>query len=317
MVKQNKPKPELMIGGQAVIEGVLMRTPKEYAVAVRQPNGRIVVKKEKYISSTKTNKFLGLPFARGIIVLFETLVLGYKALSFSANKSMEEPEKDKKAGKEKVKDAKVGKSKEKQEIGPLELGITLAISIIFALALFKFLPLLIATLFKDKIGGSNLLFNLIDGISKFIIFILYLVIISSMKDVRRVFEYHGAEHKTVYCYEAGKKLTPKNVIKESKAHPRCGTTFILVVLLLSIIFYLFIPFNMNFWLKLFIRVLFLPLIAGISYEWIRLMGKHTHSRMSRFFSAPGLLVQKLTTREPDEKQIEVAIASLKAVTGSK
>jgi uncharacterized protein YqhQ len=300
-----------MIGGQAVIDGVLMRTPKEYAVAVRQPDGKIVVKKEKYVSATKANKFLGLPFVRGIIILFETLILGYKALSFSANKSMEEPEK-KKGRAIKGKD---GQGMKKQEIGALELGITLALSIIFALALFKFLPLFIATLLKDKIGGSNLLFNLIDGVAKFTIFILYLVIISSMKDVRRVFEYHGAEHKVVYCYEAHKKLTVENVIKESKAHPRCGTTFMLVVLLLSIIFYLFIPFNMNFWLKLLIRVLFLPIIAGISYEWIKLAGKHSHSRISKILSAPGLWVQKLTTREPDKGQIEVAIASLKAVTG--
>lgn len=302
-----KKKPELMIGGQAVIEGVLMRTPEEYAVAVRQPNGKIVVKKEKYVSITKKNKFLGFPFIRGVVVLLETLILGYKALAFSANKSFEETETEKSST----------KKKKPQEIGALELGITIALSIIFALVLFKFLPLLIATLLKNNLGGNNLLFNLIDGIAKLTILILYLLIISQMKEVKRVFEYHGAEHKTVYCYESSKQLKPKNVLKESKAHPRCGTTFILVVLILSIIFYLFIPFNTSFWLKLLIRILFLPLIAGIAYEWIKLTGKYSQSKIIKVLAVPGLLVQKLTTREPDEKQIEVAIASLKAVIKGK
>ncbi len=309
--KKAKPKnPELAIGGQAVIEGVLMRTNEKYAVAVRMPNGRIIVKKEKYVSRTKKNKFLGLPLIRGVIMLWETLILGYKALTFSANQSLADDSQDKKQ--EKNTRGKAKEKDKKEELGTPELVITLIISILFALALFKFLPLLIATFFKNKVGGSNLLFNIIDGVAKFAILILYLVAISMMKDVKRLFQYHGAEHKTVHCYEENKKLTVENVKKDSKAHARCGTTFILVVLFLSIIFYLFIPFNTNFWLKLLIRILFLPIIAGISYEWIKFSGKHTNNFFAKILIGPGLLVQNLTTREPDDKQIEVAIKALQA-----
>jgi uncharacterized protein YqhQ len=304
MAKKNKP--ELAIGGQAVIEGVLMRTNEWYAVAVRQPSGRIIVKKEKYVSRTKKNKFLGLPFMRGIIMLWETMALGYRALTFSANESLKE---EKKPGeKRKAKDRK-----SKDELGTPEFVITLVFAIAFSLLLFKFLPLFIANLFKNYIGGSNLLFNLIDGLSKLAILIIYLLLLSMMKDVRRLFQYHGAEHKSVHCYEDKRALTVENVKKDSKAHPRCGTTFLLVVILLSILFYLFIPFGMNFWLKFLIRVLFLPLIAGIAYEWIKLVGKHPDAWYTKVLSAPGLWVQGLTTREPDDQQIEVAIKSLKAV----
>jgi uncharacterized protein YqhQ len=304
---QKNAKPELAIGGQAVIEGVLMRTNDKYAIAVRQPSGRIIVKKENYVSRTKKSKFLGLPLIRGVIMLGETLILGYKALTYSANQSLEDDKQDKKNK------GRANKDKQKQELGTPELVVTLIISIIFALGLFKFLPLLIATFFKNKVGGSNILFNIIDGAAKFAILVLYLVAISMMKDVKRLFQYHGAEHKSVHCYEENKKLTVENVKKESKAHARCGTTFILVVLFLSIIFYLFIPFNTNFWLKLLIRILFLPIIAGISYEWIKFSGKHTDNFFAKILIGPGLLVQNLTTREPDDKQIEVAIKSLKAV----
>ena len=308
-VNKDFQKPELMIGGQAVIEGVLMRTKQRYAVAVRKPDGSIVIKKARYISKTQQNKFLGLPFIRGIIILVETMILGYKALTFSAAQQVERLEEKERASK---KSGGVQK-KDSGVLGTFELIITFVFSIVFALLLFKFVPLLIASLLKERLGGSNLLFNLVDGLAKFIILVLYILAISLMKDVRRVFEYHGAEHKTVYCYEANKSLTLRNVRKESKAHPRCGTTFILVVILLSILFYLLIPFNMNFWLKLLIRVLFLPVIAGLAYEWIKISSKHPHRIYSRVLAAPGLLIQRLTTREPDNKQIEVAIRALKNV----
>jgi uncharacterized protein YqhQ len=309
MAKKKKEfkKPELAIGGQAVIEGVLMRTNEKYAIAVRQPSGKIIVKKEKYISRTKKNKFLGLPFVRGIIMLWETLMLGYKALTFSANESLREQTKPGDKG-------KAGKNKKSKEaLGTAELVITLIISILFALLLFKFLPLFIANLFKSYIGGSNILFNLIDGIAKLTIFIIYILLLSLMKDVQRLFQYHGAEHKVVHCYEHNHNLTVENVKKDSKAHARCGTTFILVVLLLSILFYLLIPFGVNFWLKLLIRILLLPVIAGIAYEWIKLVDKHPDQWYTKILSAPGLWVQGLTTKEPDDKQIEVAIKALKAV----
>lgn len=304
---QKNSKPELAIGGQAVIEGVLMRTNEKYAIAVRQPNGRIIVKKEKYLSSTKKSKVLGLPLIRGVIMLWETLLLGYKALTFSANQALVAEDDDNK------KNGRPKNNKEKNELGTPELAITLVISILLALGLFKLLPLLIATFFKNNVGGSNILFNIIDGIAKFAILILYLVVISRMKDVQRLFQYHGAEHKSVHCYENNMKLTVENVKKDPKAHARCGTTFILVVLFLSIIFYLLIPFETGFWLKLLIRILFLPIIAGISYEWIKFSGKHTDNFFAKILIGPGLLVQNLTTREPDDKQIEVAIKALKAV----
>ncbi|MBW2991404.1 DUF1385 domain-containing protein [Candidatus Woesearchaeota archaeon] len=307
--RSKQKKPELMIGGQAVIEGVLMRTGDKYAVAVRKPDGKIILKKEKYISRTKKNKILGLPFIRGIIVLVETMVLGYRALTFAANQQMEEISK-----KEKTKEkTKKKKQRKKQELGTLELVVTFVISILFALLLFKFIPLGIATLLKNKLAGSNILFNLIDGLTKFAILILYILAISLIKDVKILFQYHGAEHKTVYCYEHNKKLTLKNVKNYSTAHPRCGTTFLLLVILLSILFYLLIPLETNFWLKLLIRILFLPIIAGIAYEWIKLTGKHPDKPLTKILAAPGLLVQKLTTREPDDTQIEVAIKALKGV----
>lgn len=318
--KKAKPKkPELMVGGQAVIEGVLMRTGDDYAVAVRKPDGSISVKKEKYVSITKKNKFLGLPFIRGIIVLGETMNLGYKALTYSANQALEEEirddsnDKGKKSADIKPSKKANGSKQKKDALGTTELVITLVISIIFALALFKFLPLLIATLVKNKLGGSNLLFNIVDGVAKLLILILYILAISMMKDVKRLFQYHGAEHKVVHCYEENKKLTVENVKQDSKAHARCGTTFILVVLFLSILFYLFIPFSVNFWLKLLIRIAFLPIITGIAYEWIKITGKHTDEWWAKILIAPGLLVQSLTTREPDDQQIEVAIKSLKAI----
>jgi len=291
-----KTKPELAIGGQAVIEGVLMRTTDKYAVAVRQPNGRIIVKKEKYVSATKKHKLLGWPFVRGIIILGETLALGYKALSYSANQQLEEE-----------------MSKKEKKHFKLYEAISMVIGIGLAILLFKLIPVGVATLFKNMIATSNLAFNLIDGGVKLLILILYLLLISLMKDVKRLFQYHGAEHKTVHCYEANKKLSVEKVQKYSTAHPRCGTTFLLIVIFLSIVFYLFIPLEISFWLKFLIRLPIILPVAAIAYEWIKLTGKHPHSIISKVLSAPGLLVQRLTTREPDDKQIEVAIKALKAV----
>jgi uncharacterized protein YqhQ len=293
-MRNKKGKTELMIGGQAIIEGVMMRSKTHYSIAVREPNGKISVKKEKFLSITEKNKFFGLPIVRGIIALYETLILGTKALNYSANKA-------------------IGESDEKQEIKTPELIITFIISIALALALFKFLPLLAANFLNNSLKGGNLLFNIIDGITKIAILIGYLALIGLVKDVKILFQYHGAEHKAVACYEAGLELTPENAKKHSACHPRCGTSFILIVLFLSIIFYLTIPMNLNLWAKLGIRILFLPIIAGIAYEWIKFSGKHQKNIISRIIIKPGLLIQKLTTRKPTKKQLEVAIKALKAV----
>ncbi|MBN2142766.1 DUF1385 domain-containing protein [Candidatus Woesearchaeota archaeon] len=294
--KENKDKhPELMIGGQAVIEGVMMRTKDRYAVAVRNQKGKIIVKKDKFHSVTANSKLWGLPFIRGMIMLFETLILGVKSLNFSASIDFEN---------------KIPSKKD------LEKGLifTMIVSFVFAIALFKFLPLLVATFATRITGDNNILFNLVDGLTKLAILIAYLLAISLMPDVKRLFQYHGAEHKSVACYEAHKKLTVANVKHHKKEHPRCGTSFIIFVIVLSILFYIFIPMNTGFLGKLGLRVLLLPAIAGISYELIRLAGKYDNM-ITKTLVFPGLLVQRLTTKEPDGKQIEVAIESLKATIG--
>jgi uncharacterized protein YqhQ len=296
--KGNKKKKELMIGGQAVIEGVMMRTREHYAVAVRKEDGSIITNRQVYGSKTAGNKFLGLPFVRGVVVLYETMILGIKALNYSAHAALIS-EKKKHATKNEFKEAGLD----------WEIIITLAISVVFALALFKLLPLLAASLYKRVFGGGNLAFNIIDGVAKFAILIGYLTLISLLPDVKRIFQYHGAEHMAVACYEKKKRLTIKNVMGCAKEHPRCGTSFIIYVLVLSIIFYMLIPLNTGFWEKFGVRILFLPIVAGASYELIRLAGRYNNP-IIRALTLPGILVQKITTRAPDEKQVEVAIKSL-------
>ncbi|MBU0472410.1 MAG: DUF1385 domain-containing protein [Nanoarchaeota archaeon] len=279
-----------LIGGQAVIEGVLMRAPNHYSVAVRQPNNKISVKTEKHVSYTKRNKFFGLPFVRGIVVLVETVVIGSRALTYSANEALEDEE----------------------ELSNKELGLTLIISIVVALLIFKFLPLLLASFFKNKLGLNNFMFNIVDGVIKFSIFIGYLWVISLMDDVQRMFEYHGAEHMAVHCYEAKKKLTVKNARKYKTVHPRCGTEFLLLVLVVSILFYMFIPIGTTFLEKFIIRIFLLPVIAGVSYELLKVSGSHYDLLFFKIMAAPGLLLQKITTKKPSDDQIEVAIKSLEA-----
>ncbi|MFH1770302.1 MAG: DUF1385 domain-containing protein [archaeon] len=282
---------KIVMGGQAVIEGVLMRAPNNYAVAVRKPDGKISVKTTEHIPLTKRNKILGLPFLRGVIILFETVVLGSKALTYSANESVGEKE---------------------EQLSKKELAFTLVISVIFALLIFKFLPLLLTNIFSKNAGLNNFWFNVIDGSIKIVIFLIYLLAISLMKDVQRMFEYHGAEHMTVHCYEAKKKLTVENVRTYKTMHPRCGTEFLLLVLFISIVFYMFIPSGTNFWMKYLVRILLLPVIAGVSYEVLRISGKYYENWFFRMIAAPGMMLQKITTKKPDDKQIAVAIKSLNA-----
>ncbi len=282
----------MTIGGQAVVEGVMMKSPRHLATAVRKPNGTIKVKhrKEQFLTQ---RTFLGkVPFVRGMIVLFETMIKGMRELNWSANEAIDE---------------------EEEKLNAWELGLMMALSIALALALFKFLPLLLASWITKDVG-NNWTFNLLDGGIKFSFFLLYLLAISRMKDVKRLFQYHGAEHKSVNCYEARRALTPRNAKKFTKRQARCGTTFVVYVIVLSILVYLFIPFGATFWEKYVLRIALLPVIAGIAYEWTRFAGKYyCKSAFLRFISAPGMAVQALTTREPDLKQLEVAIAALKRV----
>ncbi|MBW2997561.1 DUF1385 domain-containing protein, partial [Candidatus Woesearchaeota archaeon] len=235
------------VGGQAVIEGVLMKNESKIAIAVRKPNKKISLKKMRYPSIAKKVKFLGWPFCRGIVNLIEMLVLGIKALNYSANESMGE------------KDEKITKT---------EFAVTTIIAMSVAVGLFILLPLYLTKITRTE----GILFNLIDGVIRVVIFVLYILVISLMKDVKRLFEYHGAEHKTVNCYEAGKKITLKNVKKYTTSHRRCGTTFLLIVLVISILIFSLIVTD-SFWIKFAGRILLLPVIAGISYELLKLGAK--------------------------------------------
>lgn len=278
------------IGGQAVIEGILMRDKENYSIAVRKPNGKIKIKKYKI---KQPNRFWKLPFFRGIYALFETLVIGIKSLNYSANEQEE---------------------KKEEKLKTWHLVLTLILSIVFALIIFKLIPLTIAQLFSklNNTLKNNIIFNLIEGFFKVLIFILYVYIIGLFKDVKTLFRYHGAEHKTVNCYEANKELTINNIKKYSTLHVRCGTSFIMIVILISIFVYSFIP-NISFLWKYFYRILLLPVIAGISYEILKLEGKYKENKFSKLISKPGLFIQKLTTAEPDEKQIEIAAKALRGV----
>jgi len=307
MNEKNKPPKmpvstrKFQVGGQAVIEGVMMRSPKSFTVAIRKSNGQIMIKKEPYIALTERFKFLKIPIIRGAVVLIESLYLGIKALSFSAEEAMEEENPE-----TKTLDAK----KEKKEETFVTLWLILSLLMGFALALFIFfyLPLILVELTGVK-GGF--LFNLIDGLIRITFFLIYIWAISLWKSMRRVFEYHGAEHKSIFAFEAGEDLTPENIKKYSTHHPGCGTSFLLIVMVVSILVFMFLgrPHTIS---ERLTRLLFVPLIAGISYEVVRLSRKRKSSKIVKILTAPGLWLQKITTKEPDEKQLKVAIAALKS-----
>lgn len=275
------------IGGQAVIEGVMMRNKDKTAVATIK-NNRIKTKKLRFNSVTKKHKWLKWPFFRGVVGLIEMLVLGIKALIYSANEAEDEPE---------------------EKLGSKEIFFTMLLAILFTIGIFIVLPYFLTGLIsKDK----GMLFNLIDGILRIVIFLIYIIIISSMKDIRRVFQYHGAEHKAVNCYEHKKKLTVENCGRFTTVHRRCGTTFLIIVLVVSILVFSMIVSDKWHW-RIGLRVLLIPVITGISYELLKLGAKHENNMALKLLTYPGLLLQKLTTREPTKKQIKVAIKALKAV----
>lgn len=282
------------IGGQAVIEGVMMRAPNKFVIAVRQPDGTIAVKRDDI--KLDSNKFLKKPIIRGLIGLYDALVLGIKALNFSAEKAMpDEFEKNGKASK-------------------LETFFSMFLGIALGILLFLYLPLQLTELSKKIfpiVEYSFLVFNLVDGVLRIIFFVLYLLIISQMKDIKRVFSYHGAEHKCIYAYESGKELTIENARSMSRFHPRCGTSFLLIVLIVSIFVFSLIPKDSHFLIKFGSRIFFMPLIAGISYEMLKLSGKYANNIIVKILIAPGLWLQKITTREPDDSMLEVAMISIK------
>ncbi|MFC1566272.1 DUF1385 domain-containing protein [bacterium] len=295
---------KLNIGGQAVIEGVMMRSPKYYSIALRKKDGTIITKLEPFKSITQKKKFLDKAFIRGIIALFETIVLGVKTLSFSADEYMKDYEEDEK---KEVKPKKEGKIN-------WELTLTIITSFAFGIALFVALPLFLANIIKGFWQQSShyIVYNAIDGIMRLLVFLIYVVAISFLKDIQRVFQYHGAEHKSVFAYENGLELNVENVKKYGTLHPRCGTNFMLVVIVLSIFVISVFKFD-TFLHKFLVRLVVLPLVASLSYEVIRFLGKHHHKKWAKILLWPGLFLQKLTTKEPDNEQIEVAINALNAV----
>jgi uncharacterized protein YqhQ len=281
------------IGGQAVLEGVMMRGVSIWAVACRTPEGRITVTSEPIVSWAKRSRILRLPVIRGVVALAESLKIGFRALAISANAQLADEE------------------EEPQEIGGFAWGLTIFLSLVLAIGLFFVIPVGATSLIKDWLG-SAVLFWLVEGLLRTAIFIGYIAAISRLPDLRRVFQYHGAEHKTISTFEAGDELTPASAKRYSRLHPRCGTSFLLIVMVLAI--FVFAPIGLPAWYWLLAsRILGIPLIAGLSYEVIKWAGKHRNKRWVRVVMWPGLMLQNLTTREPDESQLEIAIRALKEV----
>lgn len=298
------PKHITTIGGQALIEGLLMRGPRDVAIALRKPNNEIELKKIKLNTLAMRYKFFRLPLIRGVVGLIESLAFGIKALMYSAE--FFETEEEKEAAKEGFL-YRIFKDKAED----VEIGLTLIISLLLSIGLFIILPTAATNIFKNIIH-EPLILNLVEGLIRIVIFLLYVVIVSKMDEVGRIFEYHGAEHKTIHCYEHGNELTVENVKKYPILHPRCGTSFLFMVMIVSIFVLSFFgwPDPIK---RMLIRIVMLPLIAGISYEINRLIGKSS-SPIAYFISYPGLFVQKIATvKEPDDSQIEVAIKALEAV----
>lgn len=299
-------------GGQAVIEGVLMRSPGFVAVAVRRQNGEIVIDRRPYTSITEKIKFLGLPFIRGVVGIGEMMVIGFRALNFSANIFAEVEG----IGAQVQEKNQLAQATQKETWSEkVFFGASIIIALAFSLFLFKFVPLAITTFIGSQfpfIQEHNSLFNLIDGILKMSIFIGYIALLLRLKDMRRVFEYHGAEHKAVFTYEKKLPLTPENARVQSRFHPRCGTSFIMLVVLISIISYTFLPRAEGFLQNFLLRVAWLPVIGGISYEFLKLSAKNMENRFVQVFVTPGLWLQKLTTQEPDDAQLEVALRALES-----
>lgn len=292
------------IGGQAVIEGVMMKNMDRYAVSVRKPNGKIETKVEECVSFAEKHPLFQLPIFRGMVNFLESMVIGMKTLNYSAS-FYEDEEEQTESRTEQFLEKILGEKAEK-----IIMGIVLVFSLAISIGLFMILPY-IASEALGKLIQNEYAVLLMEGIIRIAIFLGYIVLISQMEDIKRVFMYHGAEHKTINCLEAGVELTPENVDNFSRLHKRCGTSFIFIVMIISMVFFFFIRVD-TIWLRIVLRLLFLPLVAGVSYEFIRLAGSSDHP-LVQIFSKPGLALQRLTTKEPDHSMIEVAIASVEGV----
>ena len=314
------------IGGQAVMEGVMMRGPKKIATAVRKPDGEIIID-EQELGKVRKGKFVKLPIIRGCVNFIDSMIIGVKALMFSAqfydvdedgNPTPQEPSKF---------EAWLEKKLDSDKATNIVIYISVVLSLLLSIAIFMWLPATLTGLLRNIIPSDGVL-TTIEGTLRILIFILYLFFVSRMNDIKRVFMYHGAEHKSIFCYEKGLELTVDNVREQSRLHPRCGTSFLLIVMIISIIIYRFIPWDQDTLtslpiigkvaefsdelVRIVLRLLLLPLVAGISYEIIKFAGRHDNV-FTRAISKPGMWFQKITTNEPDDAQIEVAIAAIKAV----
>jgi len=283
---RGKEEPSLAFGGQAVIEGVMIRSKKHMVTCVRQPNDEILTNVEEIKSVSESHKVLRLPFLRGIVALFETLYIGLKGIYFSANASLEEEEK----------------------LNPKEIALTVALALVLAICLFSLLPFFL-TIF---LGLEGVIFNATEGVIRLGILLLYLASVSSVGEFKRIFQYHGAEHTAINAYEAGVELNVSNVKEFSRFHPRCGTSFIFIVALISILIFSFMP-DLGYYMRLAYRILLIPVIAAVSYEALKLSDRYKKSIIMKVLIAPGLGLQYLTTRKPDEKMIEVALEAVKKV----
>lgn len=285
---------DMLIGGQAVIEGVMMRSLTGYSVAVRQPNGNVAIKQDKLASITTKYPFLKFPVLRGSVVLIQSLILGIRALNYSAAVSSENTEGE-------------------QEMSSAAVAGSMLFALLMGVGLFILAPLGLTNLIRRFLmpAMSNFEYNAIDGVIRAVFFFVYIVSISFMDDIRRVFQYHGAEHKTVYTFEANEDLTVENARKKSTLHPRCGTSFLMFVLVISIMVFSLVPSTVPFAVKFAARLVLLPLIAGIAYEIIRFSARHLANPVCRVMTRPGMWLQKITTKEPDDSQLEVAITALK------
>lgn len=315
------------IGGQAVMEGVMMRGPKKVATAVRKPDGEIIID-EQNLGKVRTGRFVKLPIIRGCVNFIDSMIIGVKSLMFSAQFfDVDEDGEPVKQEPSKF-EAWLEKKLDSEKAMNVVIYISVIFSLILSVGMFILFPAFLTGLVKEVINSQTLL-TLIEGIIRILIFVVYLFIVSQMKDIKRVFMYHGAEHKSIFCYENGLELTVENVRKQSRLHPRCGTSFLLIVMIISILIYSVIPWDKDKfamipfigqylsvlpWVvtRLFFRLLLLPVVAGISYEIIKFAGRHDNV-LTRAISKPGMWFQLITTNEPDDSQIEVAIASLKAV----
>ncbi|MFO7897363.1 MAG: DUF1385 domain-containing protein [Candidatus Cloacimonadales bacterium] len=302
-------KKQIQVGGQAVIEGVMMRGPKYLATAIRRQDDSIEIKKQQFESVTSQNKFLGLPLIRGFVSLIEMMIIGFKTLNFSAIRAELDWEAEEKKEKKNYKEKSEGRKK-------VEEFFSYLFAFGLAFLLFAYLPYQIAEWLK--LGKEDLYFNLFAGSIRILFFVLYVWIISRMKDVKRIFEYHGAEHKSVYAYEKNSNLIPEEIQKFSTLHPRCGTSFMFLVLLIAILVFSIVDTIVSHFLgqpQLLVRLgyhlLLFPLISGISYEVLKFSGKNIEHPLVRFFTAPGLALQRITTQPPDNKQIEVAMIAMK------